>query len=171
MNEFITEDNGKREEFASGMVREPQDDKTRFDLAFDGPLALVFFSGLPAYDLLVAAKLWYDSPGLERAKSVINELVAYSNMDRYRLFEEYAQLMTRGAVKYSARNWMKAAGVAEFERFRSSFCRHLMQYVFGDIDEDHKAAIIFNMNGAEYVNASISEQLNYHSVSAEETPF
>jgi hypothetical protein len=29
---FVTKDNGKREEFNTGMMREPQDDKPRYDL-------------------------------------------------------------------------------------------------------------------------------------------
>lgn len=32
MSEFITKDSGKREEFATGMVRDTQDDKPRYDL-------------------------------------------------------------------------------------------------------------------------------------------
>jgi len=32
MSEFITKDSGKREEFTSGMVRDTQDDKPRYDL-------------------------------------------------------------------------------------------------------------------------------------------
>lgn len=32
MSEFITKDSGKREEFSTGMVRDTQDDKPRYDL-------------------------------------------------------------------------------------------------------------------------------------------
>jgi hypothetical protein len=67
------------------------------------------------------------------------------------MFKRYAELMTRGAVKYEARNWMKAAGKEELERFRDSALRHFMQWYNGDRDEDHAAAVIFNLNGAEYV--------------------
>ena len=34
--EFVTKDSGKREEFQTGMVRDTQDDKPRYDL-IDGP--------------------------------------------------------------------------------------------------------------------------------------
>lgn len=67
------------------------------------------------------------------------------------MLERWAEHMTKGAVKYEARNWMKAAGGAEYERFRSSAIRHLLQWLRGDRDEDHAAAVFFNINGAEYV--------------------
>lgn len=63
----------------------------------------------------------------------------------------WATHLTLGAVKYAKRNWMKAAGEAELERFRESAARHFAQWYRGDTDEDHAAAVIFNINGAEYV--------------------
>lgn len=67
------------------------------------------------------------------------------------LLHRYALLLTRGAEKYEPRNWMKASGVEELERFKESAFRHFMQWYYGDDDEDHAAAVVFNMNGAEYV--------------------
>ena len=67
------------------------------------------------------------------------------------MFDRWAELLTRGAVKYDPRNWMKARGQEEYERFRSSAARHFRQWFRGDIDEDHAAAVYFNINGAEYV--------------------
>lgn len=101
---FKTKDSGERQQFESGMQRDVQTGKVRYDLALDGPL-----------------------------------------------FQRYAELMTRGAEKYSARNWMKAAGDEELERFRASAVRHFIQWYKGDTDEDHAAAVVFNLNGAEYV--------------------
>lgn len=63
----------------------------------------------------------------------------------------WAEHLTKGAIKYDARNWMKARGTAEYERFRESAFRHFMQWYYGDRDEDHAAAVFFNINGAEYV--------------------
>ena len=70
------------------------------------------------------------------------------------MFKRWAEHLTKGAVKYAKRNWMKAAGEAEYNRFRESAFRHFMQWYYGDIDEDHAAAIYFNINGAEYLNSS-----------------
>lgn len=71
------------------------------------------------------------------------------------MFERWAGLMTRGASKYAPRNWMLAAGEAEFERFRESAARHFEEWLNGNRDEDHGAAVFFNINGAEYVNESL----------------
>jgi hypothetical protein len=67
------------------------------------------------------------------------------------MFKRYAIHLTNGAKKYSKRNWMKAAGQAEFERATESLARHFFQYILGETDEDHGAAIIFNINLREYV--------------------
>lgn len=67
------------------------------------------------------------------------------------MFDRYAAHLTKGAVKYKPRNWMLAAGPEEWGRFRRSFLRHAIQWLRGDRDEDHAAAIWFNVNGAEYV--------------------
>lgn len=69
------------------------------------------------------------------------------------MLDRWAEHMTKGAVKYAPRNWMRAEGDAELERFKQSALRHLLQWLRGDIDEDHAAAVIFNINGAEYVKA------------------
>jgi len=67
------------------------------------------------------------------------------------MLKRWAEHMTRGASKYSKRNWMQAAGNEELERFKESAFRHFLQWYWGDADEDHAAAVIFNINGAEYV--------------------
>lgn len=67
------------------------------------------------------------------------------------MFDRYAEHLTKGAKKYAARNWMKANGEAELERFKKSAIRHMRQWLRGDVDEDHASAVWFNINGAEYV--------------------
>lgn len=66
------------------------------------------------------------------------------------MLRRWAELLTRGAEKYDADNWMKANGEAEHKRFKESAFRHFMQWYNGDTDEDHGAAVMFNINGAEY---------------------
>lgn len=73
------------------------------------------------------------------------------------MFERYAALMTAGAQKYDRRNWMKARGPEELERFKGSAIRHMLQWLAGDRTEDHAAAVIFNINGAEFVRDRIVE--------------
>lgn len=67
------------------------------------------------------------------------------------MLTRWAIHLTKGAVKYVARNWMKASGQPEHDRFKESAYRHFMQWYYGDRDEDHAAAVFFNINGAEYV--------------------
>lgn len=70
----------------------------------------------------------------------------------------WAEHLTKGAVKYpdpevGKANWMRAEGLAEKVRFRKSAVRHFMQWLRGDRDEDHAAAIFFNINGFEHVRS------------------
>lgn len=74
------------------------------------------------------------------------------------LLRRWAELLTRGAEKYDENNWMKAEGDEEYRRFRSSAYRHFMQWYYGDLKEDHAAAVFFNINGAEYVRAQKEKQ-------------
>jgi hypothetical protein len=67
----------------------------------------------------------------------------------------WAMQLTAGARKYAVRNWMKAEGKLEWERFRESAARHFAQWINGETDEDHAAAVFFNINGAEYVKAKL----------------
>lgn len=67
------------------------------------------------------------------------------------MFKRWAIHLTNGAKKYAKRNWMLAEGNEERERFRESAFRHFIQWFEGDVDEDHAAAVMFNINGYEYV--------------------
>ena len=107
-SEFTVKDSGERHQFSSGMQRDTADEKTRYDLVFDGPL-----------------------------------------------MERLANHLTKGARKYTARNWMKANGAEELARFRESAVRHFVQWLRGDTDEDHAMAVVFNINGALYVEERI----------------
>jgi hypothetical protein len=111
VNNFITKDSGQRQEYATGMCRDIQQGKTRYDLV------IPYFSN-------------------------------YVNM-----FKRWADLMTRGAEKYGERNWELACTQEEFERFRASAFRHFVQWFDGETDEDHAAAVYFNIQAAEYVKA------------------
>lgn len=75
------------------------------------------------------------------------------------MLKRWANHLTEGAKKYSKRNWMKAAGEAELERFKESALRHFMQWLQGETDEDHCSACFFNMNGAEFVREKLNEKM------------
>ena len=90
------------------------------------------------------------------------------------MYQRWVAHLTAGAEKYDARNWMKAEGIEEFERFLESACRHfdvwlaarldeLAYWRIGDIfepvdtPEDEAAATFFNMNGVEFVREVMND--------------
>jgi len=71
------------------------------------------------------------------------------------MFKKWAQHLTDGAKKYSKRNWMKANSVEELERFKESAARHFVQWITGETDENHSAAVFFNINAYEYLKEKL----------------
>lgn len=91
--------------------------------------------GKPRFDLLLPDDVPYEKQMLTR----------------------WAALMARGAEKYDERNWEQAHTIEELERYLDSAFRHFMQWISGEEDEDHAAAVMFNIMGAEYVRWRILE--------------
>lgn len=71
------------------------------------------------------------------------------------MLTRWAALMARGSSKYGKRNWEQASTEEELERFRSSAFRHFCQWMAGEVDEDHAAAVFFNISAAEYVKQQL----------------
>jgi hypothetical protein len=92
-------------------------------------------------------------------RDVADDKVDYSLVADGPMLKRLAAHLTKGARKYSPRNWMKASGQAELDRFRESAFRHFMQWYYGETDEDHAAAVYFNINGAEYVKDQRAEEV------------
>lgn len=72
------------------------------------------------------------------------------------MFRRYAEHLTKGRGKYpdpepGVPNWTLAEGEEEFLRAKESALRHMILWLEGARDEDHAAAVIFNVNLAEYV--------------------
>ena len=107
-SKYITKSSGEKAVFESGMQRDIN-------------------TGKPRFDLLVPSGIPFDEQLLTR----------------------FANLMTRGAVKYGDRNWENSNGEAELNRFKESAFRHFMQWFCDERDEDHAAAILFNIMGYE----------------------
>lgn len=71
--------------------------------------------------------------------------------------------LTKGNTKYpdikpGVPNWTLAQGEEELARFKQSAYRHFMQWYREEVDEDHAAAVFFNINGAEFVKESQGEK-------------
>jgi hypothetical protein len=84
-------------------------------------------AGKPRFDLLIPDGVPYEAQFLTRC----------------------AELLARGAAKYEERNWELASGAEELTGFRAAAFRHFMQWLCGDRSEDHAAAAVFNLLGAE----------------------
>ncbi len=72
------------------------------------------------------------------------------------MFERWAKHLHKGEIKYpdvsiGVANWMLASGEEELQRFKESALGHMIDWLKGKTDEDHAAALFFNINGAEYV--------------------
>lgn len=107
---------GKQVKFESGMVRDINQDKPRFDL------------------------VWPDC-------------IPYKEGMEYRL----AVHMAKGANHYGPRNWEKATGQEELDRFRESARRHFCQWYYGETDEDHSCGLFFNVTGFEMVKSKMKQ--------------
>lgn len=85
----------------------------------------------------------------------VDEKTPYHLID-FPMLKRWAELMGRGAVKYGDSNWKLAATEEELKRFKASALRHMIQWFEGNIDEDHAAAVFFNLAGAEMVKEKIN---------------
>ena len=69
-----------------------------------------------------------------------------------------AALMARGADKYGAWNFTKANSEAELARFKESALRHMLQWACDEEDEDHAAAIWYNVSSYVNLQAKLRHQ-------------
>lgn len=163
---FITKDSGERQTFSTGMQRDSAAKDLRPDLL---PVAMlnrwrdsniVHGDYTPsslrsrAFDYFI--KWFSDAKSIDDCAAAVLELIAaYEEViERPPMLVRWAELMGRGAQKYGERNWEKAATEEELARFKASAFRHFVQWFYGmNPEEDHAAAVFFNISGAEYVKA------------------
>lgn len=67
-----------------------------------------------------------------------------------------AQHTENGAKKYGDRNWEKGIPVS---RYLDSAIRHLFAYIEGNRDEDHLAAVAWNVQGAIHTEELVDRGL------------
>lgn len=102
-------------------------------IEYDSGMRRDVVTGKPRFDLILADGIPYDEQLLTR----------------------WAALLGRGADKYGERNWERANSREELDRFRASAFRHFMQWYLGETDEDHAAAVLFNVNAYESTLAKL----------------
>lgn len=66
------------------------------------------------------------------------------------LIKRLAELYARGAAKYGDSNWKLATNPQELQRFKQSAWRHFIQWQEGQDDEDHAAAVMWNIIAYEW---------------------
>src|SRR5690606_41173239 len=71
------------------------------------------------------------------------------------MLTRWAKHMASGAERYEDRNWEQFSDWEAYDRAKASAFRHFMQWMNGEQDEDHAAAIFFNVMAAEYVQGRI----------------
>lgn len=130
-------------------------DKKDYDRLIDASRFSTDEYDIPLFTIMDSGKRQHFASGMQR--DVTTDKIDYSLCFDGPMFERLAVHLTKGAKKYDARNWMKAESGEERDRFKSSAIRHFMQWMRGDRDEDHAAAVMFNINGYEYVNDGLKE--------------
>ena len=82
----------------------------------------------------------------------------YTLVDLHML-ERWATHMTAHIGSKGRNNWRYADTVDDLERFRASAWRHFVAWQRGETDEDHAAALFFNVAGAELVGHRLRDAL------------
>ena len=100
----------------------------------------------------------FDSGSL---RDTTDDKINWANVANGPMLERWAVHLTNGAKKYpdtapGVPNWTLINTEAERIRYRESAFRHFMQWYRGDSDEDHAAAVFFNINGVEYVKGRLA---------------
>ena len=89
--------------------------------------------------------------GKPRFDLLLPEHVPYKDQ----MLTRWAKHMAAGAERYEDRNWEQFSDWEAYDRAKASAFRHFMQWMNGEQDEDHAAAIFFNVMAAEYVQGRI----------------
>lgn len=110
MGGYVVKDSGKRQEFASGSVRDTAEGKVKWSRITFGPM-----------------------------------------------MRRWANHLTKAEAKYpdptpGVPNFSLISTEEEKIRYRESAFRHFMSWFHGETDEDHAAAVFFNINGVEIIN-------------------
>lgn len=105
-------------------------------LQFDSGMVRDISTDKPRFDLVIPVGIPFDEQMLTR----------------------WAELLRKGAIKYSERNWEQADSNEELNRAKESAFRHFMQWFTGETDEDHAAAVFFNITEVETIKYKQANQ-------------
>jgi hypothetical protein len=152
-------DSGKRQEFNTGSVRDTAEGKGTPHLIAGEALEVVYKNLVGI--VVLAPVSWFDvyarmlkySEIVENKEKNIQEIYAAILMTITMIGKgednSYSSALTRlarhyenGAKKYAKNNWRKGQPIS---RYYDSACRHIWKAIDGLKDEDHEAAIFWNL--------------------------
>ena len=145
-------DSGERLDYDSGMRRDTEGDKSRYDLILPqwlyGSLRDSRNFTEAERNAISTFKNWLEDEGYVTGEFVIGRIWDAATLTAIEGAEMWQQHMKNGAVKYGEHNWQLANSEKEYERFKRSAQRHLIQWLNKEEDEDHISAIAFNIMAA-----------------------
>jgi hypothetical protein len=154
-------DSGKRQNFNTGSVRDTDEGKGQPHLIAGEPLAKLY-EYLPAtemqnfslgdaiqlvllqYSQVVEKREQNLSMVYKAIKLAIQWIAEEQNNEYSYAMRQLAQHYQNGAKKYSKNNWRKGQPVS---RYYDSAMRHLWAAMDKKLDENHKAALLWNLIG------------------------
>lgn len=183
---FEMKDSGKREQFATGAVRDVREGKGRYDLIT--PIGLQRVLALdpclwewhkPLKGVLLDALrhfAWYMEgyrDNEDHLAMAARDLMAYMELQDLsdstapegvlvlaspapRGLQRVAVIYEKGAVKYADRNWEKGMSIS---RILDSAMRHTTQTLMGKTDEDHAAHAAWNALAAMHMEEMVARGL------------
>lgn len=133
-------DSGKRQAFSTGAIRDAAEGKPRMELLT--PHMIRFLGETMEYPRLPYIAAFMETNDVGHLELL---LIDVENIENDPLFiERCGTWMAKGAIRYADRNWERGLPVS---RYLSSLLRHLLKWERDEDDEDHAAAIQFNVMG------------------------
>jgi hypothetical protein len=145
-------DSGKRQEFSTGAIRDAAEGKPRMELLT--PAMLRYMGNDMEYIRLQYVADFMETNDVEHLGMLLSEVIRIEN--DVHLIERCGVWLAKGAEKYADRNWELGLPVS---RYLSSLLRHLLKWERDEEDEDHAAAIQFNIMGIIFTKDQVKKGL------------
>jgi len=159
-------DSGERQEFNTGSVRDTSEGKGTPHLIAGEVLSKVLFSH-PVDTKEIIANLLFNYSTIQEDKNNLTDIYRAISLTLSLISDSedgsFTSAMMRlskhyenGAKKYSKNNWRKGQPVS---RYYDSAMRHLWKDIDNMKDEDHKAALLWNLMGIVQTKLDVKKGL------------
>lgn len=142
-------DTGNRVKFNTGAEKDIAEGRGRYDLLPLETLSMLYREqdreGTAKfidciYTSLTVTKINDKIKSLNQALKAFIDYITEESLDTF--VPVIALMFEKGAKKYAERDWEKGRPMIVYV---NSILRHFFQYVNGETDEDHKAAVVWNL--------------------------